>query len=167
MEMLHTATLLHDDVLDEATLRRHLDTLNARWDNEASILLGDFLLSRAIERMAAVDSCYAVAQVAAAARIVCEGELRQVRWRGNFELSEAEYLEIIAAKTAALTACACRLGAHFSGADAQLSARFGRFGQWLGVAFQIVDDLLDVLGDEATVGKSLGTDLVNKRPPCL
>jgi octaprenyl-diphosphate synthase len=163
LELIHTATLLHDDVLDEATLRRHLDTVNARWDNEASILLGDFLLSRAIERAAAIGNCYAVGDIATAARIVCEGELRQVRWRGDFDLAEEEYLQIIADKTAALTACACRLGAHFAGADAELCARFGRFGQSLGVAFQIVDDLLDVVGDEATVGKSLGTDLVKQK----
>jgi octaprenyl-diphosphate synthase len=163
LEMIHTATLLHDDVLDEATLRRHLDTVNARWDNEASILLGDFLLSRAIERVAAVGNCYAMGEIATAARIVCEGELRQVHWRGNFDLTEGDYLRIIADKTAALTSCACRLGAHFSGADGALCDRFARFGQALGVAFQIVDDLLDVLGDEATVGKSLGTDLVKQK----
>jgi octaprenyl-diphosphate synthase len=163
LEMIHAATLLHDDVLDEATLRRHLDTVNARWDNEASILLGDFLLARAIERVAAMGSCYAMGEIATAARTVCEGELRQVHWRGNFDLTEEDYLRIIADKTAALTSCSCRLGAHFSGASRELCDRFARFGQLLGVAFQIVDDLLDVLGDEATVGKSLGTDLVKQK----
>ena len=150
LELIHTATLLHDDVLDEATLRRHLDTVNARWDNEASILLGDFLLARAIERVAAVGDCYAMGEIATAARIVCEGELRQVHWRGNFDLTEEDYLQIIADKTAALTSCACRLGAHFAGADRERCDRFARFGQLLGVAFQIVDD-------------PLGTDLVKQK----
>jgi octaprenyl-diphosphate synthase len=159
VELIHTASLLHDDVLDEAAMRRHLDTVNARWNNEASILLGDFLLAQAIDRVARTGSAFAMREIASAARIVCEGELRQVAWRGKFDLSEPEYLEIIADKTAALTASSCRLGAHFAGADDSLCERFACFGRLLGVAFQIVDDLLDVLGDEATVGKSLGTDL--------
>lgn len=163
MEMIHTATLLHDDVLDEATLRRHEDTINARWNNEASILLGDYLLARAIVRMGKLNSAMAFQLIGNAARILCEGELRQVSWRGNFELSEHEYLRIIAEKTAELTACCCQLGAHHAGADARVSERLGRFGRFLGIAFQIADDLLDVLGDEAVTGKSLGTDLVKQK----
>lgn len=164
MEMVHTATLLHDDVLDEATIRRHHDTINARWNNESSILLGDFLLARAIERVAELDSPYAFRVIGAAARQVCEGELRQVHWRGNFDLSEEQYLGVIADKTAELTACCCHLGAHYAGADSALSERFARFGRLLGIAFQIADDLLDVLGDEATTGKSMGTDLEKQKP---
>lgn len=164
MEMVHAATLLHDDVLDEATIRRHQDTVNARWNNESSILLGDFLLARSIERVAELDSPYALRVIGPAARMVCEGELRQVHWRGKFDLSEAQYLEVIADKTAALTACCCRLGAYYAGADPEACDRFARFGQLLGIAFQIADDLLDVLGDEATTGKSLGTDLEKQKP---
>lgn len=164
MEMVHTATLLHDDVLDEATIRRHEDTVNARWNNESSILLGDFLLSRAIERLAELDSPYALRVIGPAARMVCEGELRQVHWRGNFDLSEEQYLGVIADKTAALTACCCELGAHYAGAEPEVCQRFSRFGRLLGIAFQIADDLLDVLGDEATTGKSMGTDLEKQKP---
>ena len=163
MEMIHTATLLHDDVLDEATIRRHTDTVNARWNNEASILLGDFLLARAIEHVASLDCPYACRVIAEASRVVCEGELRQVSCRGDFDLAEDQYLAIIADKTAALTSCSCRLGAYYAGADAALCERFARFGRWLGIAFQIADDLLDVLGDEATTGKSLGTDLAKQK----
>lgn len=164
MEIVHTATLLHDDVLDEATIRRHQDTVNARWNNESSILLGDFLLSRAIERVAEIDSPYAFRVIGSAARLVCEGELRQVQWRGNFDLSEEQYLGVIADKTAALTACCCHLGAYYSGAAPELCERLARFGRLLGIAFQIADDLLDVLGDEATTGKSMGTDLEKQKP---
>jgi octaprenyl-diphosphate synthase len=163
MEMIHTATLLHDDVLDEATLRRHEDTVNARWNNEASILLGDYLLARAIIRMGKLNSAMAFQLIGQAARTLCEGEIRQVSWRGNFELSEHEYLNIIADKTAELTACCCRLGAHHAGADSYTSEKLGRFGRFLGIAFQIADDLLDVLGDEAVTGKSLGTDLLKQK----
>jgi len=164
MELVHTATLLHDDVLDEATIRRHEATVNARWNNESSILLGDFLLARAIDLVAALDSPYAFRGIGTAARRVCEGELRQVHWRGNFDLSEEQYLGVIADKTAALTACCCHLGAHYAGAAPEVCERFSRFGRLLGIAFQIADDLLDVLGDEATTGKSMGTDLEKQKP---
>jgi octaprenyl-diphosphate synthase len=163
VEMIHTATLIHDDVLDEATLRRHRDTVNARWDNEASILLGDYLFTRSICLAASLRDTFACRAIGEAGRKMCEGELRQVESRGNFDLAEEDYLEIIAGKTAALTACCCRLGAHYAGAHAELREMFTRYGRHLGIAFQIVDDLLDVLGDEATAGKSLGTDLVKQK----
>jgi octaprenyl-diphosphate synthase len=164
MELVHTATLIHDDVLDEAALRRHLQTVNARWDNETSVLLGDYLFARAICLAATLDDTTATRTIADASRAMCEGELRQVGSRGNFALSEEEYLDIIAQKTAALCACCCRLGAHFSGADVPSQDALGRFGRQVGVAFQIVDDLLDVQGNEADTGKSLGTDLVKQKP---
>ncbi|MHC4179247.1 MAG: polyprenyl synthetase family protein [Planctomycetota bacterium] len=163
VEMIHTATLIHDDVLDEATLRRHLETVNARWDNEASILLGDYLFTRSIRMASTLDDPFACRAIGQAAQTMCEGELRQIESRGNYDLSEKEYLEIIANKTAALTACCCRLGSHYAGASAAVCRTLTRFGRYLGVAFQIADDLLDVLGDEATAGKSLGTDLVKQK----
>ncbi len=164
VEMIHTATLVHDDVLDEATLRRHLDTVNARWDNEASVLLGDYLFSRSICLVSALDGPYACRAIGEAAQTMCEGELRQIEGRGNYDLDEEDYLKIIAEKTAALTACCCRLGAHYAGAEPDVCETLTRFGRQLGIAFQIVDDLLDVLGDEAVAGKSLGTDLVKQKP---
>jgi octaprenyl-diphosphate synthase len=164
VEMIHTATLVHDDVLDEAQIRRHLATVNARWDNEASVLLGDFLFTHAFYLASTLDSVLGCRLIGRATNIVCEGELRQKGSRGNFELSETEYLEIIEAKTAELTAVSCRLGALFSGASESLVEELDGFGRDLGIAFQIADDLLDVLGDERATGKSLGTDLEKQKP---
>lgn len=164
VELVHTATLIHDDVLDEATLRRHLETVNSKWDNETSVLLGDYLYAKAICMASTLDDPYAYRILGEATRVMCEGELRQVGSRGDYGLTEAEYLNIVGAKTAALCACACRLGAHYAGADENLEDRFAQFGYQLGVAFQIADDVLDLKGTEATVGKSLGTDLVKQKP---
>ena len=163
MELIHTATLIHDDVLDEASMRRHLDTVNARWDNEASVLLGDYLLARSIGLVGTVHTTFACEVIGNASREMCEGELRQIGARGNYNLCEDEYLDIIGNKTAALCACCCRLGAHYSGASEQSQQSLARYGRHLGLAFQIVDDVLDVSGDEATMGKSLGTDLVKQK----
>ncbi len=158
-ELIHTASLVHDDVLDEATIRRHLDTINARWDNEASILLGDYLFARAMCLASSVDDPFASRIISESARTMCEGELRQIINRGDYALGEADYFQIIAGKTAALTACCCRIGAHYAGAEPAVCEQLARYGHDLGVAFQIADDLLDLFGDEATAGKSLGTDL--------
>jgi len=164
MEMIHTATLIHDDVLDEATLRRHLETINSRWDNEASVLLGDYLFARSICLISRLDDPFAYRVISEAARLMCEGELRQVGSRGDYELSEDEYLDIIADKTAALMSCCCRLGAYYAGGDHEACDALARCGHYLGVAFQIADDLLDLTGDERAAGKSLGTDLVKQKP---
>ncbi len=120
VEVIHTATLIHDDVLDEATIRRHLDTVNARWNNEVSILLGDYLLARAICLASSLDENFACRAISESARHMCEGELRQIESRGNFDLSEGDYFEIIAGKTATLTACCCGLGSHYAGAELPL-----------------------------------------------
>src|SRR5262245_50733822 len=164
VEMIHTATLVHDDVLDEAHMRRHLATVNARWDNEASVLLGDFLFTHAFYLASTLDSVVGCRLIGRATNIVCEGELRQKGSRGNFNLSEVEYLEIVEAKTAELTAVSCRLGALFAGASEGLVEQMDGFGRDLGIAFQIADDLLDVQGEEKTTGKSLGTDLEKQKP---
>jgi octaprenyl-diphosphate synthase len=163
VEMIHTATLIHDDVLDEATIRRHLATVNAQWDNEASVLLGDYLFSRAICLASAVQTTYACRTLAEAARMVCEGELRQVDSRGNYELSEQEYFDIIAAKTSELCVCSCKLGSHYAGGDPAHSAVLAQYARHLGIAFQITDDILDLVGDERVTGKSLGTDLLKQK----
>jgi len=163
VELIHTATLVHDDVLDEATLRRHLDTVNARWDNEASVLLGDYLFARSICLASTLEDHFATRVLSATARIMCEGELRQIENRGNYNLGEDQYLSIIGNKTAELMACSCHLGAYYAGANAESSEALRRYGYNLGLAFQIVDDVLDLLGDENTVGKSLGTDLLKKK----
>ena len=164
VEMIHTATLVHDDVLDEAVMRRHLATVNARWDNESSVLLGDFLFTHAFYLASTLDSVIGCRLIGRATNIVCEGELRQKGSRGDFDVTEAEYLEIIEAKTAELTAVSCRLGAIFAGSSNDLIDQMEGFGRDLGIAFQIADDLLDVEGNEESTGKSLGTDLEKQKP---
>jgi octaprenyl-diphosphate synthase len=163
MEMIHTATLVHDDVLDEAQLRRHVDTVNARWSNETSVLLGDFLFSHAFYLAATIGTADACRTIGRATNIVCDGELRQTLSSGNLELTEDDYLAIIDAKTAELCACCCELGAQYAGGDAATVERLASFGRNLGIAFQIADDLLDVLGHEHETGKSLGTDLAKRK----
>jgi octaprenyl-diphosphate synthase len=163
VEMIHTATLVHDDVLDEASLRRHRETINAMSNNEASVLVGDFLFTHAFYLASSLETTYACQTIGRATNIVCGGEMRQVHSRGNFALAEAEYLSIIEAKSAELCACCCRLGAHYAGADAATVDALDRYGRNLGIAFQIADDMLDLVGDELAMGKSLGTDLEKQK----
>lgn len=163
VEMIHTATLVHDDVLDEAMVRRHAATVNAEWGNEASVLLGDFLFSHAYHLAASLDSTLACRWIGRATNLVCEGEMQQVHNRGNLELTEEQYFAIIRGKTAELTAVSCRLGAHYAGADAATVDALEGYGRDLGVAFQIADDVLDIWGEERTTGKSLGTDLEKQK----
>lgn len=159
VEMIHTATLVHDDVLDNATLRRHVATVNAGWGNQASILLGDYLFTHAFHLASTIGEARACALIGAATNRVCAGELQQVCERGNLALGEEDYFSIIDGKTAELTACCCRLGALYSGAADNVVESLARYGRSLGIAFQIADDLLDLVGEERTTGKSLGTDL--------
>jgi octaprenyl-diphosphate synthase len=162
VEMIHTATLVHDDVLDEAHLRRHTATINAGWGNQASILLGDMLFSHAFHLASSVDA-QACDIIGAATGRVCEGELHQITERGNFGLSEDEYFDVIDGKTAELTACCCRLGALYAGAEDDTVEKLSSYGRCLGLAFQIADDLLDLTGLEETTGKTLGTDLEQQK----
>jgi octaprenyl-diphosphate synthase len=159
VEMIHTATLVHDDVLDGASVRRHVATLNAGWGNQTSILLGDFLFTHAFHLASTLDDVRVCRLIGQATNRVCEGELHQSTERGNLDLTEEQYLDIIDGKTAELTACCCRLGAIYSGAPAAVVESLARYGRWLGLAFQIADDVLDLIGEERTTGKSLGTDL--------
>jgi octaprenyl-diphosphate synthase len=162
VEMIHTATLVHDDVLDDAAVRRHLPTVNAGWGNHTSILLGDYLFTHAFHLASNVDA-QACGLIGESTNRVCEGELQQGSERGNLALSEEEYLDIIDGKTAELTACCCRIGAVYSGAFPAVIEGLSRYGRWLGMAFQIVDDLLDVVGEESATGKSLGTDVEQQK----
>jgi octaprenyl-diphosphate synthase len=164
VEMIHTATLVHDDILDGATTRRHLATVNIRWDNEAAVLLGDYLFTHSFYLASTTGSTTACRLIGEATNRVCEGEIKQKGSRGNLNLTEAEYFAIIDGKTAALTECSCRLGAIFAGASEADVEHVAEFGRLLGLAFQIADDLLDVLGEQATVGKTLGTDLEKQKP---
>jgi len=163
VEMIHTATLVHDDVLDDATTRRHVATINSRWNNETSVLLGDYLFTHAFHLTSSTGSAQACRIIGHATNIVCEGEMWQTADRGNLRLSEEQYLDIIEAKTAELCAVSCYLGAHFAGASAAVSEALDGFGRALGIAFQIADDLLDVTGSEQLTGKSLGSDLQKQK----
>jgi octaprenyl-diphosphate synthase len=163
VEMIHTATLVHDDVLDNATLRRHAPTVNAGWGNQASILLGDYLFTHAFHLSSTLGDAQACRLIGEATNRLCEGELHQVVQRGNLDLSETEYFDIIDAKTAELTACSCRLGALYSGAADRVVEQMASYGRALGIAFQIADDLLDLVGEEQCAGKSLGTDLEQQK----
>jgi octaprenyl-diphosphate synthase len=159
VEMIHTATLVHDDVLDGASVRRHVPTVNARWGEHTSVLMGDYLFTHAFHLASTLDDVRACRLIGAATNRVCEGEMCQGLQGGNLDLSEEEYFDVIDGKTAELIACCCQLGAIFSGASSEVVANLTRFGRWVGLAFQIADDVLDLVGEEKSTGKSLGTDL--------
>jgi octaprenyl-diphosphate synthase len=163
VEMVHTATLVHDDVLDSASVRRHVPTVNSLWGNQASILLGDYLFTHAFHLSSTLDDVRACRIIGESTNRLCEGELQQIVRRGNLELGEDEYLDIIDAKTGELTACACKLGALFAGTNDDVVERMTRYGRALGIAFQIADDLLDLIGEETLAGKSLGSDLEQQK----
>lgn len=159
VEMVHAATLVHDDVLDESDLRRRHATLNATEGNHAAVLLGDYLISHAFHLCSSLQDQHASRLIGSTTNRVCEGELMQVRRRGELTLTEPDYLEIIQRKTAVLTGACSALGARYAGADSRVVDRWEQFGVDLGMAFQIVDDVLDCVGDEGEMGKSLGRDV--------
>ncbi|MCB9868552.1 MAG: polyprenyl synthetase family protein [Planctomycetes bacterium] len=159
VELIHTATLLHDDVLDGAVIRRRLPTLNALHGNEVPVLLGDHLYALAFHLAVGLDDVTCARELSAAVREVCHGEICQCLARGDTALDEERYLQVIGDKTASLYAAACRVGAHYAGAAPAAVEALANFGRSVGVAFQIIDDCLDLGGDEVVVGKSLGSDL--------
>jgi octaprenyl-diphosphate synthase len=159
IEMVHLATLVHDDVMDEARIRRGLPTLAANWGNALSVLLGDCLFARALELAASFPTPEICRAVSSATNTVCAGEILQTQRRHKLDLSRAEYFKILAMKTGELFALACDLGAHLSGATAKQREALRQYGMSLGTAYQIYDDCVDVFGSERKAGKSLGTDL--------
>jgi len=163
IEIIHTATLLHDDVVDESTMRRGQDTVNNKWNNLVSVLMGDFLFSRAFTVMVRVGSPQLIASISRATERVSFGELRQIEESGNYNLGEREYLEIISDKTASLFAVACEAGPILKKAGQSVRRRFFRMGEDIGIAFQIADDLLDYIGDSRRTGKDTGADLAQGR----
>jgi octaprenyl-diphosphate synthase len=164
MELVHTASLIHDDILDGASVRRHLATFNVRWNAQIGVLAGDLLLTRALELMMLTGKMEGLRALTEASRQTCEGELRQIGAVNRFDMSTEEYLQIIAGKTAPLLACSARLGAFYAEADSAVMERFQNFGQKLGLAFQIIDDVLDLVGETDTAGKTLRTDLIHRKP---
>ncbi len=159
IEMIHLATLVHDDVLDDAQTRRRGRTINSLHGNEAAVILGDYLISKAFHLCSTLDMQRYALRIGEVTNQVCEGELLQLANREHYSLDEPTYFEIIRRKTASLIGVACELGALCSGASDEISRAMYEYGERLGVAFQIVDDLLDLTGDEAVVGKTLGKDL--------
>jgi octaprenyl-diphosphate synthase len=162
MEMIHHATLLHDDVIDDGHKRRGVPTANCLWGNESAVLLGDFVLSRVFRMVADLSSAVAGIIAQTAVR-VCEGELRQAMQRRNWQLTEAQYLDIITEKSASFFSGCCRLGALLAHATPDQVEVLARYGLQAGVAFQITDDLLDVTGDENTTGKTAQSDLAQNK----
>lgn len=160
VEMVHVATLVHDDVLDEAEERRKQPTIRALSGNVAAVLLGDYLISHAFHLCSSLRNQYASRLMGATTNTVCEGELLQNLLAGRDGVSEAEYFDVVSRKTGALTATACELGASIAGATDTVVERMRRYGLAAGVAFQIIDDVLDIVGDEDEVGKTLGQDFV-------
>ncbi len=159
-EMIHMATLVHDDVLDESDQRRRGATVNAVWGNEAAVMLGDYLISNAFHLCSTAMDPAINLSLGGVTNTLCEGELMQIHHRGDFSVDEDTYYAIIRRKTASLIAEACRLGAYLSGCDGKTTcAQLHRYGIDLGVAFQIQDDLLDLVGDQQRVGKTLGRDI--------
>jgi octaprenyl-diphosphate synthase len=163
VEMVHMATLVHDDVLDEAELRRKGATINHLRGNEAAVLLGDYLISHSYHLCSSLQSQLASRTIAHTTNQVCEGELLQIENRNNLELSEETYIRIITLKTATLVATCCALGARFAGATAEQIKLLETYGLSLGVAFQIQDDILDLVGEENVVGKTLGIDIEKQK----
>jgi len=161
VEMIHDATLLHDDVIDDGQTRRGIPTINRLWGNESAVLLGDFVLSRVFRMTAELDPPIGRVVAETAVR-VCEGELRQVAQKQNWQLTEDEYISIITDKSAAFFGGCCRLGGMLAHAETPYVEALDRYGLYAGIAFQIVDDLLDIAGDEAQMGKAPQSDL-NKR----
>lgn len=159
IEFIHTATLLHDDVVDESDRRRGQSAAHTVWGNAASVLVGDFLYSRSFEMMVEVGSMPVMAILSRTTNIISEGEVQQLLQLGNPALDEAQYLQVIESKTARLFSAACELGAVISGGDLAMRDAMARFGGLLGSAFQIMDDVLDYTADEEQLGKSLGDDL--------
>ncbi|NMG76263.1 octaprenyl diphosphate synthase [Aromatoleum diolicum] len=164
VEFIHTATLLHDDVVDESDLRRGNKTANATFGNAASVLVGDFLYSRAFQMMVGVGNMRVMQVLADATNVIAEGEVLQLLNCHNADVEIDDYLRVIRYKTAKLFEAATRLGAILGGADAALEARMASFGMHLGTAFQLIDDVLDYSSDEAATGKHLGDDLAEGKP---
>ncbi len=158
-EMIHMATLVHDDVLDEASMRRGGATVNSLRGNETAVMLGDFLIASSFHLCSTLGIPWLNAALGETTTQLCSGEILQLTHRGNMTLSESTYFEIIRLKTAVLSGACCGLAARIAGAPAAQVTALSRYGEAIGMAFQIQDDLLDLVGDEGIVGKTLGIDV--------
>ncbi|UMR32903.1 MULTISPECIES: octaprenyl diphosphate synthase [unclassified Massilia] len=164
VEFIHTATLLHDDVVDESSMRRGRQTANALFGNAASVLVGDFLYSRSFQMMVSLNNMRVMQILSDATNVIAEGEVLQLLNMHDPDVSRERYLQVIRSKTAKLFEAAAELGALVAGAnDAQIAAA-GEYGRSLGTAFQLIDDVLDYAGDAAEIGKNVGDDLREGKP---
>lgn len=164
IEFLHTATLLHDDVVDTSDLRRGRSTANALWGNAPSVLVGDFLYSRAFEMMVALGDIQIMRILANATNVIAEGEVLQLSKVRDANTDEATYMEVIRSKTAMLFEAACHTAGVLANANAEQTEALRQYGNALGIAFQLMDDLLDYSGDAAEMGKNVGDDLAEGKP---
>lgn len=164
VEFIHTATLLHDDVVDESSLRRGRETANAQFGNAASVLVGDFLYSRAFQMMVGVGDMRVMEVLADATNVIAEGEVLQLMNCHNADVEVDAYLKVVRYKTAKLFEASARLGAILGGAEPDAEEGVAAYGMHLGTAFQIVDDVLDYSGEESAIGKHLGDDLAEGKP---
>ena len=164
VEFIHTATLLHDDVVDESDLRRGRQTANAMFGNAASVLVGDFLYSRAFQMMVEIDDMRIMRVLSDATNVIAEGEVLQLMNCHDADLDEARYLQVIRFKTAKLFEAAAQLGAIIGGGSPSIERNMADYGMHLGTAFQLIDDVLDYSGAEAETGKHLGDDLAEGKP---
>lgn len=158
-EIFHSATLIHDDIIDSAHIRRNLETVHLKWSPQVAVLVGDYMHDQAIKTVFETRREEIIALFLKTAGEVCDGEIHELKERNNFTLSETDYLEIIYKKTASLLACALAGGALYAGASAEEKEALLRFGNYFGTAFQIVDDCLDLTGNQNEFGKTLGADL--------
>ncbi|WP_020207823.1 polyprenyl synthetase family protein [Gilvimarinus chinensis] len=164
IEFIHSATLLHDDVVDTSTLRRGRPTANAQWGNAPSVLVGDFLYSRSFQMMVAIGNMDVMTILSDTTNVIAEGEVQQLINAKDPDLSEAGYIDVIHKKTAVLFAAACEVGAVIAGADQATRQALKEYGLQVGIAFQLVDDALDYKGDAETLGKNVGDDLAEGKP---
>ena len=164
IEFIHTATLLHDDVVDASMLRRGKATANQRWGNEASVLVGDFLYSRAFQMMVEVGSMHVMEIMAEATNTIAEGEVQQLINRHDPETTERRYLQVIHNKTAKLFEASARVGAVIAGQDRQTEQAMSNYGRHLGIAYQLIDDALDYSAPSENLGKNIGDDLAEGKP---
>ncbi|MDX1320394.1 MAG: polyprenyl synthetase family protein, partial [Oceanospirillum sp.] len=164
VEFIHTATLLHDDVVDESDMRRGRDTANNKWGNAPSVLVGDFLYTRAFELMVNIGHMDILKIYANATNVIAEGEVLQLTNVRNPKITEEQYMTVIKAKTAMLFEAATESAAILSGANAEQQKMMADYGNYLGLAFQLQDDLLDYQGDAGAMGKNIGDDLAEGKP---
>jgi octaprenyl-diphosphate synthase len=164
IEFIHTATLLHDDVVDESTMRRGRKTANAMFGNQASVLVGDFLYTRAFQMMVTLDSMRIMQVLADATNVIAEGEVMQLMNCNDPDTDEARYMDVIYCKTAKLFEAATHLAAELAGESEAIKLAMADYGRYLGTAFQLVDDLLDYTADADALGKNLGDDLAEGKP---